>query len=121
MEKIFLPLEEREGGVGRALGWPRCVAASSLAYSMATSFRRPHRGCLLGGAANKRRWQTGCGRRGRTRSFAEAYLGTKVNDAVVGVLYDSPHQAMKASGCVLGLNVVRFISDTTAAAIAYEL
>ena len=31
VEKIFLPLEEREGGVGRALGWPPCLAVSSLA------------------------------------------------------------------------------------------
>ena len=44
-----------------------------------------------------------------------------LNDAVMTVLDDSPRQAPKALGCISGLNVVRFIIGTTAAAIAHEL
>ena len=51
----------------------------------------------------------------------KAYLGNKVNDAVVTVptyFNDSQRQATKDAGSVSGLNVVRIINEPTAAAIA---
>ncbi|KAF4651607.1 70-kilodalton heat shock protein [Perkinsus chesapeaki] len=60
----------------------------------------------------------------KMRETAEAYLGTKVNDAVVTVpayFNDSQRQATKDAGSIAGLNVLRIINEPTAAAIAYGL
>merc|ERR1712113_718280 len=61
---------------------------------------------------------------GYMRQIGEAYLGTKVNDAVVTVpayFNDSQRQATKDVGQICGLNVLRIINEPTAAAIAYGL
>merc|ERR1712185_855449 len=58
------------------------------------------------------------------KETAEAYLGTKVNDAVVTVpayFNDSQRQATKDAGSIAGLNVLRIINEPTTAAIAYGL
>merc|ERR1719223_1877937 len=55
---------------------------------------------------------------------AEAYLGKKVNDAVITVpayFNDSQRQATKDAGAISGMNVLRIINEPTAAAIAYGL
>ncbi len=55
---------------------------------------------------------------------AEAYLGTKVTDAVITVpayFNDSQRQATKDAGKVAGLNVLRIINEPTAASLAYGL
>jgi len=60
----------------------------------------------------------------KMKEMAEAYLGTKVNDAVVTVpayFNDSQRQATKDAGTICGLNVLRIINEPTAAAIAYGL
>ena len=60
----------------------------------------------------------------KMKETAEAYLGTKVNDAVVTVpayFNDSQRQATKDAGSITGLNVLRIINEPTAAAIAYGL
>ncbi|TID31325.1 hypothetical protein CANINC_000036 [Pichia inconspicua] len=60
----------------------------------------------------------------KMKEIAEAYLGTKVNDAVVTVpayFNDSQRQATKDAGAIAGLNVLRIINEPTAAAIAYGL
>merc|ERR1711966_77728 len=60
----------------------------------------------------------------KMKETAEAYLGTKVNDAVVTVpayFNDSQRQATKDAGVIAGLNVLRIINEPTAAAIAYGL
>merc|ERR1711975_161662 len=60
----------------------------------------------------------------KMKETAEAYLGTKVNDAVVTVpayFNDSQRQATKDAGQICGLNVLRIIDEPTAAAIAYGL
>jgi len=60
----------------------------------------------------------------KMKETAEAYLGTKVNDAVVTVpayFNDSQRQATKDAGAISGLNVLRIINEPTAAAIAYGL
>merc|ERR1719449_254863 len=60
----------------------------------------------------------------KMKETAEAYLGTKVNDAVVTVpayFNDSQRQATKDAGAIAGLNVLRIINEPTAAAIAYGL
>ncbi|KAH3902589.1 Heat shock protein SSA3 [Saccharomycodes ludwigii] len=60
----------------------------------------------------------------KMRETAEAYLGSKVNDAVVTVpayFNDSQRQATKDAGTIAGLNVLRIINEPTAAAIAYGL
>jgi heat shock protein 1/8 len=60
----------------------------------------------------------------KMRETAEAYLGTKVTDAVVTVpayFNDSQRQATKDAGTIAGLNVLRIINEPTAAAIAYGL
>merc|ERR1712159_681397 len=60
----------------------------------------------------------------KMKETAEAYLGTKVNDAVVTVpayFNDSQRQATKDAGTISGLNVQRIINEPTAAAIAYGL
>merc|ERR1712113_649695 len=61
---------------------------------------------------------------GYMRQIAEAYIGTKVNNAVVTVpayFNDSQRQATKDAGSISGLNVLRIINEPTAAAIAYGL
>merc|ERR1712084_117369 len=58
------------------------------------------------------------------KETAEAYLGTKINDAVVTVpayFNDSQRQATKDAGTISGMNVLRIINEPTAAAIAYGL
>jgi len=60
----------------------------------------------------------------KMREIAEAYLGTKVTDAVITVpayFNDSQRQATKDAGVIAGLNVKRIINEPTAAAIAYGL
>merc|ERR1719439_580167 len=60
----------------------------------------------------------------KMKETAEAYLGTKVNDAVVTVpayFNDSQRQATKDAGSISGLNILRIINEPTAAAIAYGL
>ena len=55
---------------------------------------------------------------------AEAYLGTKVNDAVITVpayFDDAQRQATKDAGQIAGLNVLRIINEPTAASLAYGL
>jgi len=60
----------------------------------------------------------------KMKEIAEAYLGKKVNDAVITVpayFNDSQRQATKDAGSISGLNVLRIINEPTAAAIAYGL
>ena len=60
----------------------------------------------------------------KMRETAEAYLGTKVANAVVTVpayFNDSQRQATKDAGTIAGMNVLRIINEPTAAAIAYGL
>lgn len=60
----------------------------------------------------------------KMKETAEAYLGTKVTDAVVTVpayFNDSQRQATKDAGSICGINVLRIINEPTAAAIAYGL
>jgi len=60
----------------------------------------------------------------KMKETAEAYLGTKIKDAVVTVpayFNDSQRQATKDAGAICGLNVLRIINEPTAAAIAYGL
>jgi len=60
----------------------------------------------------------------KMKQVADAYLGTEVKDAVVTVpayFNDSQRQATKDAGTIAGLNVLRIISEPTAAAIAYGL
>jgi heat shock protein 1/8 len=58
------------------------------------------------------------------KETAEAYLGTKVTDAVITVpayFNDSQRHATKDAGIIAGLNVLRIINEPTAAALAYGL
>ncbi|GJS94377.1 putative heat shock protein 70 family protein [Tanacetum coccineum] len=58
------------------------------------------------------------------KETAEAYLGTKVTDAVITVpayFNNEQRQATKDAGQLAGLNVMRLISEPTSAAIAYGL
>merc|ERR1712048_42635 len=60
----------------------------------------------------------------KMREVAEAYLGTKCNNAVITVpayFNDSQRQATKDAGQIAGLNIMRIINEPTAAAIAYGL
>jgi len=60
----------------------------------------------------------------KMKQTAEAYLATKVSDAVVTVpayFNDAQRQATKDAGTISGLNVLRIINEPTAAAIAYGL
>merc|ERR1711957_99133 len=60
----------------------------------------------------------------KMKEIAEAYLGKEVQNAVVTVpayFNDSQRQATKDAGSISGLNVLRIISEPTAAAIAYGL
>lgn len=60
----------------------------------------------------------------KMKETAEAFLGTKVRDAVITVpayFNDSQRQATKDAGTIAGLNVLRIINEPTAAALAYGL
>ncbi|XXG54670.1 hypothetical protein AAC387_Pa03g2490 [Persea americana] len=60
----------------------------------------------------------------KMREIAEAYLGSKVKNAVITVpayFNDSQRQATKDAGIIAGLDVLRIINEPTAAAIAYGL
>jgi len=60
----------------------------------------------------------------KIRRDAEAYLGQKVNKAVITVpayFNDNQRQATKDAGQIAGLDVVRIINEPTAAALAYGL
>ncbi|XP_073976149.1 heat shock cognate 71 kDa protein-like [Rhodnius prolixus] len=60
----------------------------------------------------------------KMRETAEAFLGKKVNNAVITVpayFNDSQRQATKDAGAIAGLNVLRIINEPTAAAVAYGL
>jgi len=60
----------------------------------------------------------------KMKEIAEAYLGQKVDNAVVTVpayFNDAQRQATKDAGTIAGLNVLRIINEPTAAAIAYGL
>jgi heat shock protein 1/8 len=60
----------------------------------------------------------------KMKEIAEAYLGKKVNDAVITVpayFNDSQRQATKDAGAISGMNVLRIIDEPTVAAIAYGL
>lgn len=58
------------------------------------------------------------------KETAEAYLGKKIQNAVVTVpayFNDSQRQATKDAGQIAGLNVLRVINEPTAASLAYGL
>lgn len=60
----------------------------------------------------------------KIRRDAEAYLGQKVEKAVITVpayFNDNQRQATKDAGQIAGLDVVRIINEPTAAALAYGL
>jgi len=60
----------------------------------------------------------------KMKETAEAYLGRKVENAVVtcpAYFNDAQRQATKDAGTISGLNVLRIINEPTAAAIAYGL
>ena len=60
----------------------------------------------------------------KLKTDAEAYLGEKVNDAVITVpayFTDSQRQATKDAGQIAGLKVHRIINEPTAAALAYGI
>ena len=58
----------------------------------------------------------------KLKTDAEAYLGEEVEDAVITVpayFNDSQRNATKDAGTIAGLNVLRIINESTAAALAY--
>lgn len=60
----------------------------------------------------------------KMKETAEAYLGTKVTEAVITVpayFNDAQRQATKDAGRIAGLDVLRIINEPTAAALAYGL
>ncbi|MBQ7604339.1 MAG: Hsp70 family protein, partial [Clostridia bacterium] len=60
----------------------------------------------------------------KLKSDAEAYLGQKVNKAVITVpayFSDAQRQATKDAGKIAGLEVMRIINEPTAAALAYGM
>merc|ERR1712156_535106 len=60
----------------------------------------------------------------KLKENAEAFLGDKVDSAVITVpayFNDAQRQATKDAGSIAGLNVLRIINEPTAAAIAYGL
>lgn len=60
----------------------------------------------------------------RMKQIAEAYLGTKVDMAVITVpayFNDSQRQATRAAATIAGLKVLRITNEPTAAALAYGL
>ena len=61
---------------------------------------------------------------GKMKETAQAYLGKKVDNAVVTVpayFNDQQRQATKDAGAISGLNVLRVINEPTAAALAYGM
>ncbi|NQT48967.1 MAG: molecular chaperone DnaK, partial [Chloroflexi bacterium] len=61
---------------------------------------------------------------GKIKADAEDYLGEPVEKAVISVpayFNDSQRQATKDAGTIAGLDVIRIISEPTAAALAYGL
>ncbi len=61
---------------------------------------------------------------GKMKETAEAYLGEKVEQAVITVpayFNDSQRQATKDAGRIAGLDVLRIINEPTAAALAYGM
>src|SRR6266568_1310319 len=61
---------------------------------------------------------------GKMKETAEAYLGEKVEQAVITVpayFNDAQRQATKDAGRIAGLEVLRIINEPTAAALAYGL
>ena len=60
----------------------------------------------------------------KIKEYAEAYLGEKVEKAVITVpayFNDSQRQATKDAGKIAGLDVLRIINEPTAAALAYGM
>lgn len=60
----------------------------------------------------------------KLKTDAEAFLGEKVNEAVITVpayFNDSQRQATKDAGKIAGLDVLRIVNEPTAAALAYGL
>ncbi|RMD57617.1 molecular chaperone DnaK [Candidatus Woesearchaeota archaeon] len=60
----------------------------------------------------------------KIKADAEAFLGEKINKAVITVpayFDDNQRQATKDAGTIAGLEVVRIINEPTAAALAYGL
>ncbi|CAO3632840.1 unnamed protein product [Mucor hiemalis] len=60
----------------------------------------------------------------KMKETSEAYLGGKVDSAVITVpayFNDAQRQATKDAGAISGMNVLRIINEPTAAAIAYGL
>ena len=60
----------------------------------------------------------------KLKTDAEAYLGSKVTQAVITVpayFTDSQRQATKDAGKIAGLEVLRIVNEPTAAALAYGL
>ena len=60
----------------------------------------------------------------KLKTDAEAYLGQKVQDAVITVpayFTDAQRQATKDAGKIAGMNVLRIINEPTAASLAYGL
>jgi molecular chaperone DnaK len=60
----------------------------------------------------------------KLKADAEAYLGEKVDDAVITVpayFNDSQRQATKDAGTIAGLNVIRIINEPTASSMAYGM
>lgn len=61
---------------------------------------------------------------GKLKGDAEAYLGSKVTEAVITVpayFTDAQRQATKDAGKIAGLDVKRIINEPTAAALAYGI
>ncbi|MEG1845873.1 MAG: Hsp70 family protein, partial [Oscillospiraceae bacterium] len=61
---------------------------------------------------------------GKLKADAEAYLGSKVTEAVITVpayFTDAQRQATKDAGKIAGLDVKRIINEPTAAALAYGI
>merc|ERR1719460_2202492 len=61
---------------------------------------------------------------GKMKEIAEAFLGRKIQNAVVTVpayFNDAQRQATKDAGTISSMNVMRIINEPTAAAIAYGL
>jgi molecular chaperone DnaK len=61
---------------------------------------------------------------GKMKETAEAYLGEKVEQAVITVpayFNDAQRQATKDAGRIAGLDVLRIINEPTAAALAYGM
>src|SRR4030095_14731020 len=60
----------------------------------------------------------------KLKAAAEDHVGQKITDAVITVpayFNDAQRQATKDAGKIAGLNVLRIISELTAAALAYGL